>query len=134
MSNCTENGDLTHKGMTAQWQYNSEGTVPGKNGKRRPVPYCSPGYSRPLNAVPKHWENLSQAIGNYGCAAALFQRFVVGGVLVGLLDKLTATDRHDGRVLLMLFAQKVVDCLYRIKGVERNFHEDGVPVAHRSVP
>gem|GEM_PF-5713617 len=42
MSNCTENGDLTHKGMTAQWQYNSEGTVSGKNGKRRPVPLLQP--------------------------------------------------------------------------------------------
>ena len=115
-------------------------TVPNRLGIRVPsigntIPGLWEQHSQPNgNAVPRHWENLSQAIGNYGCAAALFQRFVVGDVLVGLLDKLTATDRYDGRVLLMLFAQKVVDCLYWIKGVERNFHEDGVPVAHRSVP
>ena len=106
-----ENGELTHTGMTAQWQYNSEGTVSGKNGKRRPVPYCSPGYSRPLGtAFPTVWECCSQALGkpfpsdwelqmcSHSCNV-LFQRFVVGDVLVGLLDKLTATDRHDGRVL-----------------------------------
>ena len=71
------------------------------NGMETPViPDRWEQHSQPYgNAVPKHWENLSQAIGNYRCAAALFQRFVVGDVLVGLLDKLTATDRHDGRVL-----------------------------------
>ena len=36
--------------------------------------------------------------------------------------------------LLMLFAQQVVDGLHRIEGRERNFNEDCVPVAHRTIP
>ena len=34
----------------------------------------------------------------------------------------------------MLFAQQVVDGLHGIEGAERHFHEDGVPVAHGSIP
>ena len=34
----------------------------------------------------------------------------------------------------MLIAKQVVDSLYWVEGRERNFHKDGVPVAHRSVP
>ena len=37
-------------------------------------------------------------------------------------------------MLLVLLAQKVVHRLYGIERGERNFHEDGVPVAHRTVP
>ena len=38
------------------------------------------------------------------------------------------------RLLLVLFAQEVVDCLDRVECAERNVDEDGVPVAHCSIP
>ncbi len=36
--------------------------------------------------------------------------------------------------LLVLLAQKVVDRLHGIEGAQRHFHEDGVPVAHGTIP
>lgn len=38
------------------------------------------------------------------------------------------------RLLLVLVAQEVVDCLDRVECAERNVDEDGVPVAHGSIP
>ena len=34
----------------------------------------------------------------------------------------------------MLLAEQVVHCFYRVERRQWNFHEDGVPVAHRAVP
>ena len=37
-------------------------------------------------------------------------------------------------LLLVLVAQKVVHCLNRVKGGERNLYEDGVPITHGTIP
>ena len=39
-----------------------------------------------------------------------------------------------GGILLMLLPEQVVYCLYGIERAQRHLHEDGVPVAHGSVP
>jgi hypothetical protein len=40
---------------------------------------------------------------------------------------------HNSR-LLMNISEEVIYSLYRIKGAQRNFYEDGIPIAHSSIP
>ena len=40
----------------------------------------------------------------------------------------------DYSFLLMLFAEQVVDGLYRVEGTEWHLHEDSRPVAHGTIP
>ncbi len=37
-------------------------------------------------------------------------------------------------LLLMNFAQKVIDCLYRVKGDKRNLNKYCTPIAHGTIP
>ena len=37
------------------------------------------------------------------------------------------------RILLVLFAQQIVDSFYRIEGFDGHFYKNGIPVAHGSV-
>ena len=37
-------------------------------------------------------------------------------------------------MLLVLLAQQVVDGLHRIEGAQWHFYEDGIPIAHSTIP